>query len=81
MVAGMATSIQLYVVNTLDEAHMLQDDEPVDFYHDDDQCASCGVVVGFALSKFFPCVVCIDENDDQWIVCLECASGVISPEE
>ena len=77
----MADMIQLFVVNTLDEAHRLEIDEPVEFYPDDDQCASCDVVVGIALNKFFPCVVCISDDDDQWLVCIECASGVITPEQ
>lgn len=74
-------TFQLFVVNTLDEAYHLQDEESVEFYPDDDQCASCDVVAGIALGKFFPCVVCISDDDDQWIVCLDCASGVITPEE
>lgn len=74
-------TFQLFVVSTLDEAHRLQDDEPVEFYPDDDQCESCDVVVGIALGKFFPCVVCISDDDDQWIVCFDCASGVITPEQ
>jgi hypothetical protein len=71
---------QLYVVNTLDQAHHLQSEEPIEFYQDDDQCADCDVVVGIALNKFFPCVVCVNEDDDDyWIVCQDCASSVITP--
>ena len=78
MVAGMAT-YQLYVVNSLDQAQRLEDEEPVEFLQDDDQCAACRGVIGITGSKFIPCVVCIDERDDYWLVCAECASNIISP--
>ena len=78
MVAGMA-AYQLYVVNSLDQARRLEDEEPVEFLQDDDQCASCGDTIGITGNKFLSCVVCIDENDDYWLVCNECASNVITP--
>jgi hypothetical protein len=55
---------QLYVVNTLDQARRLEDEEPVEFLQDDDQCASCGDEIGVVGNKLIPCVVCIDEADD-----------------
>jgi hypothetical protein len=70
---------QLYVVNTLDQARRLEDEEPVEFLQDDDQCASCGDEIGITGNKLIPCVVCIDEMDDYWLVCTECASDVIKP--
>jgi hypothetical protein len=78
MVAGMA-AYQLYVVNSLDQARRLEDEEPVEFLQDDDQCASCGDTIGITGNKFLSCVVCIDENDDYLLVCTECASNVITP--
>lgn len=70
---------QLYVVNSIDQARRLEDEEPVEFLQDDDQCASCGGTIGITGNKFLSCVVCIDESDDYWLVCTECASNVITP--
>ena len=70
---------QLYVVNSIDQARRPEDEEPVEVLQDDDQCASCGDTIGITGNKFLSCVICIDESDDYWLVCTECASNVITP--
>jgi len=71
-------SITLYVVENSDEAVTDEITDLVEFTHDDNECDNCGLVVGFSANRFFPCVVCV-EHEDVWIVCLECAGGVIYP--
>jgi hypothetical protein len=69
----------LYVVNTLEQARRLENEEPIEFLEDDDQCAACGDAIGIDGKKFIPCVMCIDDSDDYWPVCIDCATNVISP--
>lgn len=72
--------IELYVAETPQAVHATGSDGLIDFL-EDAQCANCDVVVGFEMSKFFPCVICIEDEEDIWLVCLDCAAGVISPGE
>jgi hypothetical protein len=69
----------LYVVNTLEQARRLENEEPIEFLDEDDQCASCGDAIGISGRKFIPCIMCIDDADDYWPVCIDCASNVINP--
>lgn len=76
-------AIELYVAHNSDAVRATNSDGLVEFLHDA-ACANCDVVVGYEGRKFFPCVVCveaIDDEQDVWIVCIECASGVINPGE
>ena len=73
-------AIELYVAETPQAVHATGSDGLIDFL-EDAQCANCDVVVGFEMSKFFPCVICIEDEEDVWLVCLDCAAGVISPGE
>lgn len=45
---------------------------------DDPQCSACTSGVGHKDGTFYPYAVALDE-DDQWMVCTECASPVIDP--
>ena len=73
-------AIELYVAETPQAVHATGSEGLIDFL-EDAQCANCDVVVGFEMSKFFPCVICIEDEEDIWLVCLECAAGVINPGE
>lgn len=73
-------AIELYVAETPQAVHATGSDGLIDFL-EDAQCANCDVVVGFEMSKFFPCVICIEDEEDIWLVCLDCAAGVINPGE
>lgn len=73
-------AIELYVVETPSQVHAAGSSDLVSFLKDA-QCANCDVVVGFYVSKFFSCVICIEEEERVWVVCTECASGVINPGE
>jgi hypothetical protein len=33
------------------------------------------------MGRFYPLVVCIDEEDDSWLICMECAGAVVYPGE
>lgn len=72
--------LELYVVETPDEVRGVGSSALLALLQDA-QCANCDVVVGFYTSKFFPCVICVKEEDDMWVVCAECASGVTNPGE
>ena len=77
---------ELYVVTSSEHALSAESESLVDFLSDDSQCANCNTVVGFAYRKFFPCVVCIEVNDEDneenvWVVCTDCAMPVINPGE
>lgn len=42
------------------------------------RCAECDGLIGYSgLDGFEPFVFVIDENDQDWIVCSECASPII----
>ncbi len=73
-------AIELYVAETPDAVRATGSEGLAEFLVDA-QCANCDVVVGFEMRKFFPCVICIENEEDVWLVCLDCASGVISPGE
>ena len=73
-------AIELYVAETPDEVKATGSAQLSDFL-EDASCANCDVVVGFDARKFFPCVICIEDEEDVWVVCLECASGVVYPGE
>lgn len=73
-------AIELYVAETPHAVHATGSDGLIDFL-EDAQCANCDVVVGFEMRKFFPCVICIEDEEDVWLVCLDCAAGVINPGE
>ena len=71
-------SIQLYVVETAEQAKQAEALDLVEFSADDTVCENCDVAIGYINSRFSPCVVCVEEEDDDiWLVCLECASGVL----
>lgn len=73
-------AIELYVAETPQAVHATGSEGLIDFL-EEAQCANCDVVVGFEMSKFFPCVICIEDEEDIWLVCLDCAAGVINPGE
>lgn len=74
-------SIQLYVVETAEQAKQAEALDLVEFDADDTVCENCDVAIGYINSRFFPCVICIeDDSDDTWLVCLECAGGVLLTE-
>lgn len=73
-------AIELYVAETPEAVKATGSSDLYDFLNEA-ACANCDVVVGFESRKFFPCVVCIENEDDVWLVCIECASGVIYPGE
>lgn len=73
--------IELYVVESADQVELVENSYLVEFLHDA-QCENCDVVVGYYdASKFFPCVICLEGEDDVWVVCTDCASGVLYPGE
>lgn len=41
------------------------------------RCVDCDGAVGFGAPEFEPFVFVIDENDQDWVVCCECASPII----
>ena len=48
----------------------------IEFSADDNECDNCDASIGFANSRFISCVVCA-EGDDIWLVCIQCANGVL----
>jgi hypothetical protein len=52
----------------------------MDFDTDDLACENCGVAIGFIGNRFLPCVICVEGEDDTWLVCAECAGGVLLTE-
>lgn len=45
------------------------------------ECENCEALVGRdAKSRFRSLVICIDD-DDSWLVCLDCAASVVYPGE
>jgi hypothetical protein len=76
----MAAHIELYVVETGAQVHAVDNPDLMDFL-EEAQCENCDVVVGFEMNKFFPCVICVEGEDNVWLVCTECAAGVIAPGE
>lgn len=73
-------AIELYVAETPQAVQATGSEGLIDFL-EEAQCANCDVVVGFEMSKFFPCVICVEDEEDIWLVCLDCAAGVINPGE
>jgi DICT domain-containing protein len=73
-------SIQLYVVETAEQARQAELLDLAEFTPDDTQCENCDVAVGFVNNRFASCVICVEEDDDVWIVCAECAGGVLLTE-
>lgn len=73
-------NIHLYVVETADEAHRAESFDLVDFDVDDLACENCDIAIGFVNNRFIPCVICVEGDDDTWLVCAECASGVLLTE-
>jgi len=70
-------NIHLYVVETEDEARRAESFDLTDFDVDDLACENCDIAIGFVNNRFVPCVICVEGEDDTWIVCAECASGVL----
>ena len=73
-------NIHLYVVETADQAHQAELLDLVDFGADDSVCENCDVAIGFINNRFLPCVICVEGEDDTWLVCAECAGGVLLTE-
>ena len=73
-------SIQLYVVETAEQARQAELLDLIDFSADDAVCENCDVAIGFINSRFSPCVICVEDDDDTWLVCTECAGGVLLTE-
>lgn len=69
-------SIYIYVVETSEDALEAETLDLIEFSADDNECDNCDVAVGFVNGRFFPCVICV-ESDDVWLVCTECADGVL----
>lgn len=73
-------NIQLYVVETAEQAQQAESLDLIEFDSDDTVCENCDVAVGFINNRFFPCVICVEDEDDIWLVCAECAGGVLLTE-
>lgn len=73
-------NIQLYVVETGEQARQAELLDLTEFFADDTVCENCDVAVGFINNRFSPCVICIEEDEDTWLVCIECAGGVLLSE-
>jgi hypothetical protein len=73
-------SIQLYVVETAEQAKQAESLDLAEFFADDTVCENCDVAVGFINNRFSPCVICIEEEDEAWLVCMDCAGGVLLTE-
>jgi len=42
------------------------------------KCASCGGSIGFgSLDDFEPFIFVLDENDQDWVLCCECAGPIV----
>ena len=73
-------NLHLYVVETAEQAHQAELLGLVDFDADESVCENCDVAVGFIGRSFSPCVICVVDEDDTWLVCVECAGGVLLTE-
>jgi hypothetical protein len=73
-------NIHIYVIETVDEARHAESLDLTDFSADDSVCENCDVAVGFIGRVFSPCVICVEGDDDPWLVCIECAGGVLLTE-
>ena len=73
-------SIEVLVVEDMETAHQAESADLIDL-SDDNQCENCDTVIAFAMGRFYPLVVCIDEEDDSWLICMECAGAVVYPGE
>jgi hypothetical protein len=73
-------NIQLYVVETAEQAKQAESLDLAEFFADDTVCENCDVAIGFINNRFSPCVICIEEEDDVWLVCMDCAGGVLLTE-
>jgi len=73
-------NLHLYVVETSDQARRAESLDLMDFDTDDLACENCGVAIGFIGNRFLPCVICVEGEDDTWLVCAECAGGVLLTE-
>ena len=73
-------SIQLYVVETSEQAKQAESLDLAEFFADDNVCENCDVAIGFINNRFSPCVICIEEDEDTWLVCVDCAGGVLLTE-
>ena len=69
-------SIHIYGVETSEDALEAETLDLIEFSADDNECDNCDVAVGFVNGRFFQCVICV-EGDDVWLVCMECADGVL----
>jgi hypothetical protein len=73
-------NVHLYVVETADQARQAELLDLADFGADDTVCENCDVAVGFINNRFSSCVICVEGDDDTWLVCIECAGGVLLTE-
>jgi hypothetical protein len=73
-------NIHLYLIDTVDEARRAESLDLMDFDANDLACENCGVAVGFISRTFSPCVICVEGDDETWLVCAECAGGVLLTE-
>ena len=73
-------NVHLYVVETADQARQAELLDLMDFSADDTVCENCDVAVGFINNRFSSCVICVEDEDDTWLVCIECAGGVLLTE-
>ena len=73
-------AFELYVIDNPEQVQAVDSNALLSLLRDA-QCANCDVVVGFYSSKFFRCVICVRDEEEMWVVCSECASGVTNPGE
>jgi hypothetical protein len=73
--------LELYILETEDDAIELEDNESIELT-DDDSCEVCEAATGFGIDAddFVPCAVLVDDTG-YWFVCLDCVEPVIHPAE
>lgn len=72
--------IELLTFQNSEEAKAIEAADLFEFALDEDECENCGRPVGFSADRFSAGAVCIGEDED-WLVCMECAGPVIFPGE
>jgi hypothetical protein len=72
--------IELRVFQNSEDAKAIEAKDLFEFAIDEDECENCGLQVGFSIGRFYPGAVCIGEDED-WLVCVECAGPIIFPGE
>ena len=74
-------NLDLFVIEDAEDAIVAAHSEIYDFVIDGTECQNCGMMLGPLGEDFVSCVVVQAGDQSAWVICIDCATPTLFPNE